>query len=583
MSSFIRDRVKGFLENIEDSPLGGAANMLKNYVWGESMIDMAASFLENLPWLPWTDSFGPHSREGWLKKRGPVHGWQWPERKVRLYRMALVCYADEDCEQQKTYIPLTCASTVACFRDDDALGDAIKEAGSVPFGFVVDPNPFAGKRRSLFYFDAGEEETLEAWVSAIRSVVCSMSSQKTIVCIAGLASTSMQMRRPEAEGRAAEWSTAYCSIRTIATAPRDLLEAMTMRQVERTLSDGTTATGVANAEGVDVRPHMGIQGIASLNPGESLTPINVWRELVDTLSPDYNLLAFSYDWRRWGDLKFAEETVQRFRAIFEAIRKNGMKPAAIIAHSMGCSLALYCLSELGKAWAREFVDQMIMVAPAPMGSPKMMPSWANSVVAAAKTEEGDKCQSSIFPVGRILDPVQDMISDMTSTWACMIAEMPVTVGQIKPWPDDCPLVVTPSRTYCLADTGQFLQDVDASVQGRGLGPAIWPNVKRLAEKMAVPLVDTRIIYGVGIDTMSQLEYESDDLGAAPTIKAVDRGDGTVLASTVEILAEAWNQELKEEPVEVRLFPGPEDQDHQHLIACTFTQELVPKLLERIEE
>eukprot|EP00929_Paragymnodinium_shiwhaense_P043027 TRINITY_DN22177_c0_g1_i3.p1 TRINITY_DN22177_c0_g1~~TRINITY_DN22177_c0_g1_i3.p1 ORF type:complete len:899 (+),score=189.80 TRINITY_DN22177_c0_g1_i3:385-3081(+) len=479
---------------------------------------------------------------------------------------------------RKITIKLRANSRCVALTEDGAPGDAVKHKDKA-CAFVLDPNPALGKDRPLYYFDAPDEANLHMWLDGLSKVIDDLANVKRVVCIPGLASTSLETRR---EGE--QWKTTYCSIKQIATGPSELLERMTLRQTEGSLADGTAVVSSECAEGVEVRAYAGTDGFRTLNPGE-ITPIPVWRGLVDALAKhnDLNLVAFGYDWRRWGDPVFAEQIVERFKCTFEDIAEQGCPKPAIIAHSMGCFVALYCMSVLGDEWSMAHIDQFIMVAPAPCGCPKMMPSWSHGVVNPV---DGDGMEDSVALLPGMkrlkqpLMPLHDAVCAMTESWPAMIAEMPMPVGEVKPWAEDFVIASTPEKNYTLDNMGEFLEDVAAATGARGLGPALWPHVLELSRKMAAPAIDTRIIYGDGVDTMAQLDFEAGDLAAPPKVKSYEPGDGTILASCIEKIADAWSEQGK---AEVKLFPCPNKHiDHQHLIECVYSQNMIRKMLRREE-
>eukprot|EP00439_Symbiodinium_sp_Y106_P001149 s8542_g1.t1 len=89
---------------------------------------------------------------------------------------------------------------------------------------------------------------------------------------------------------------------------------------------------------VDVQPVRGLDGIRTLNPGpeSSVTPVYLWHNLIEHLSPNYNCMAFNYDWRRWGDLLYVDELQKQFQQTIErAVKIAGGLPVTLIGHSMG--------------------------------------------------------------------------------------------------------------------------------------------------------------------------------------------------------------------------------------------------------
>merc|ERR1712048_572393 len=141
-----------------------------------------------------------------------------------------------------------------------------------------------------------------------------------------------------------------------------------------------------------------------------------------------------------------------------------------------------------------------------MGSPCMLPSFAHAPFA--------QLADHFFPVPFGLECD---VGNRTSTWACMLAEMPVPVGHVSPWPEDHVFASTPNKDYRMADMSQFLYDVqqsalnDPAVSCRKFGPALYPSALELAGAMKAPQVPTHLIYSDGMDTIAQLKYNSDCL------------------------------------------------------------------------
>lgn len=387
------------------------------------------------------------------------------------------------------------------------------------------------------------------------------ADRPTLICLAGLASGSLEV---------VQNSTSYvgwCRVKELMKNPKKVLHSLALKLVDGHLKDGTRVKCTASAtDGLEVRPVKGIQGIKSLSPPGSIQ-IPVWGPLVDQLEGDFKWHAFNYDWRRWGDEKFAEETVERFRReVEEAIRMDNhpSKKANLIGHSMGTTVIMYILSVIGDAWVKKNIDQVILVAPAHMGSPAMVSSYAHCPFVDTQ---------SWIPVPGIFDQT---LGDLTATWACMISEMPTYVGGVAPWPEDHAFAITPQKEYRLADIGQFLIDLSATKQHRETGPALWPSVARLASKVRPPLVPTTVIYGAGIETPAQVVYEDGNLGKAPKLGLQVPGDGTIVASSVEAVSDAWVKK----GAQVRMVREPlsEGTSHKGLICSPFTASIIPAVI-----
>jgi len=109
--------------------------------------------------------------EGWLSKRGPTSDFKWARRWCVLTPKGLEYFADDACKQKKGSITVKLASKAVPFKTTgtynyQAPGEATLHWQDKPYGFVLDIDPEAGRRRHLYYFDAGSETNLQAWTSA---------------------------------------------------------------------------------------------------------------------------------------------------------------------------------------------------------------------------------------------------------------------------------------------------------------------------------------------------------------------------------------------------------------------------------
>uniref|UniRef100_A0A7S2CWA1 C2 domain-containing protein n=1 Tax=Alexandrium andersonii TaxID=327968 RepID=A0A7S2CWA1_9DINO len=360
----------------------------------------------------------------------------------------------------------------------------------------------------------------------------------------------------------------WCRVKELVKNPGKVLKSLQLKVVDGTLKDGTRVKStVSEQDGLSVSPVPGLDGIKSLSPPGSIQ-IPVWGPLVEQLEGDFKWHAFNYDWRRWGDEKFAEEMVDKFRDDVEKAIKldnHPSKKANLIGHSMGTTVIMYILSVIGDKWVKDHIDNVILVAPAHMGAPSMVSSYAHCPFVDTQ---------SWIPVPGIFDQT---LGDLTATWACMIAEMPVLVGGVDPFPKDHVFAKTPERDYKLADIGQFLTDLAACKQHRETGPTLWSGVQRLASKVKPPLVPTTVIYGAGIDTPAQVTYHDGNLGKAPELTQSLPGDGTIVASSVEVVSEAWQR--KGAKVKLIKEPLAEKTSHKGLICSPFTASMIPAVIE----
>lgn len=383
--------------------------------------------------------------------------------------------------------------------------------------------------------------------------------RKTIVCVHGLASAALECRKVGEE----KWNPSYCHIGPLVAHPSKFLTDLKLRLESARMEDGSTRTCVADAEGLEFRPFDGIDGLRRMNPCEHAPPINVWSKLVDGLKHQhYNPISFNYDWRKWGCPRYSKTLVEKFRVLIE---RNSIHsgPVTVVAHSMGGPVLLYVLNMLGKEWQEENIKDVILVAPAPMGSACMVPSYSNNPVTAV---------SSIFHAPRILEHA---VEETTATWAGMVSEMPLLVGGIDTHPD-YPIVITSEREYYAKDMGDFVKKLHETVKGREFATALWPSVTEIASAMHAPAVLTSIIFDNGQDTISQVSYVDvgDDLSKAPKPTKYEKGDNTVIASSVEKLGMQW----RAKGAKVRIYNTPDQIDHKNLIAGKYTVQMILDIL-----
>mmetsp|Transcript_23746 Transcript_23746/g.63562 ORF Transcript_23746/g.63562 Transcript_23746/m.63562 type:complete len:413 (-) Transcript_23746:30-1268(-) len=108
------------------------------------------------------------SARGWLEKRYPIAPGGWQRRYCVLRSCVFTYYADESCREKKGSINISARTRLFRFEANEAPGESTKHWSERPFGFVVDTDAFAEDMRPgrLFYFDAGDLETLAAWEKA---------------------------------------------------------------------------------------------------------------------------------------------------------------------------------------------------------------------------------------------------------------------------------------------------------------------------------------------------------------------------------------------------------------------------------
>jgi pimeloyl-ACP methyl ester carboxylesterase len=394
-----------------------------------------------------------------------------------------------------------------------------------------------------------------------------VDGRKPVICVAGLASGSLEARYEGSDNH----EVTYCSIKALATQPKRTLESLALRLSEGELRDGRVVPCTADPPGVEHRPVHGTAGISSLNPGE-LVGVDVWKGFINAFHDRVNVHAYNYDWRRWGDQVYIEEMEDDFKfAVEESVTIAGGQKATLIGHSMGASVILYMLSVLGDHWVKEHVGEVVLVAPAHVGSPCMLPNLAHGVIHPTSTGHFH----NVLPENTLLGHLDTGMGDLCGSWACMAAEMPTMVGGASPYSPDHVFATTPDKSYTLSDLGQFLEDAASQLQGRELPAKLWPGIQEVYSKIKAPIVSTHILYGDKIDTISKVVYGSSDVTKPCIETSSERGDGTITAPAIERLAAAWI----EQGADVSLVKCPEEVSHKNLIVDSSTLQYVQGIVD----
>ena len=122
--------------------------------------------------------------------------------------------------------------------------------------------------------------------------------------------------------------------------------------------------------------------------------------------------------------------------------QNGNTPVIMIAHSMGCTMSLYFLTQQTKAWKDKYVKSLITLAGPWGGSAKSLE------IFAVGTDLSDKINN--IPI--LSEVLMDATRFVERTNPSLAWMMPTS--QI--WSSD-PLVKTPSMDYTAANIGDFFK------------------------------------------------------------------------------------------------------------------------------
>lgn len=319
-------------------------------------------------------------------------------------------------------------------------------------------------------------------------------------------------------------------------------------------------------DGVKVRAKPGVEGIHCLNEDSHLPSIPIFRTALDKFGPHFNLMPLNYDWRRWGDIEYAKEVLVDFRAAILASKQVTGRPVDIVGHSMGALVVLWCLNEMGARWVKANVGTLVLVCPAPSGTPVMFPCYAAGPL-----------QGFVNHHIHIPKALEKDVSQASSSWPCLISEFPQECGGIQTWDLDFPFVITPTKKYCVGDVTKFLEDVEALAPERNMGPQLIKGVYQMNSICKAPPVTTHIIYNDGLDTVKQMKYKDEDITVWPEDITFGPGDGTVLAAQLEKLAEEWRKQ-KRDDASVILHKLPGQVVHAQMIQSPEACDVILKLL-----
>merc|ERR1719399_1408520 len=96
-----------------------------------------------------------------------------------------------------------------------------------------------------------------------------------------------------------------------------------------------------------------------------------------------------------------------------------------------------------------------------------------------------------------------------------------------------------------------------------------------AEMLPLP-VPTHFIYSDGVDTPTTFTYENDEFDHQPEVGGYLPGDDTILSSSIEALANAWEEAGTE--VYLHKCPTTDKMHHKDLIACPWTLSVLDEIL-----
>jgi len=327
-----------------------------------------------------------------------------------------------------------------------------------------------------------------------------------------------------------------------------------------------------DAEGITVNVVQGRDGIDSVNPFDSSwDDIECFRPMIDGLSKDFNVECMNYDWRKWGCPHFSKTIPPRFKALVEKAKRESGCKVTIVGHSMGCGMACLCMHDMGEKWQKEYVEDVILVAPANMGSPSMLSSLGFSPVVNS---------SSMFESLKL----GNGLAQTSATWPCMIQELPLAVGGIHCFEKDHVFARTSKKNYKIDDMDDFMKDMQElgrkNNDPRETGPAFYRHAKANADRMKAPMVPITLMFNDAHDTVSTLNYidVKDDLMACPTLEKGKKGDGTIVAESVVRMGLEWRKLGRD----VTIINTPDKNNHKDLCGGEYSVEVIGKIMHGVD-
>uniref|UniRef100_A0A8R7JWA8 Uncharacterized protein n=1 Tax=Triticum urartu TaxID=4572 RepID=A0A8R7JWA8_TRIUA len=184
-----------------------------------------------------------------------------------------------------------------------------------------------------------------------------------------------------------------------------------------------------------------------------------------------------------------------------ASQLNGDRPAIIVTHSYGGTLAHQFLIQQLLAWRRRFVRHFIPVA-AP---------WGRLVLGMQALISGNNLALPFVDPEALQKEYRSLQS---SLWPLPSAKV---FGAAQP------LVSTKRRNYSAGDVVDFLVNIGF---GEGVGPYESRVLPLFKELPTSPMVPVTYVVGVGVATPERMVYLGDDFEATPGVDVGD-GDGLV--------------------------------------------------------
>ena len=215
-----------------------------------------------------------------------------------------------------------------------------------------------------------------------------------------------------------------------------------------------------------------------------------------------DLAGAPYDWRRPIDDKGNYD--DHLRSLVEALyARNGQRPVALVAHSMGGPTALHFLGQQTQEWKEQYIEQLIT-----LGSP-----WLGAFKSLRAILIGDEFGISLVREAKLKEAARHM--------GGLVWLLPQPVKDTAEV-----LVTTKSREYRIGDLEQLFRDAGTPVTS-----AIYRKHGRKLSSLDAPGVPFHCMYALGLDTETSARF-ANGLTGSPRLETAS-GDGTVPASSLQ--------------------------------------------------